>query len=1027
MKKQTREKIAYLVIVVLAVSLGASFVTVPSKADTGGAENTPADEMKIFAIDGNNKDEQGVIYTLTESDKTAKVTGQEILDEAEIRIPDKVEKDGVSYTVKEIGSYAFADCQLMTSLIMSDTVEKFSFNALDGNSCENLFLGAGITTIYSGNYKQINLREIQVDAENPYFVAENGILYDKEKTTVIKCPAKLSVSGTLSLPDSVKIVGTYAFSYCELQYIDLSNIVEIDSNAFINSNLVQADLRNCRGIGQHAFDYCRPKYIRFRENLEMETQAFWTGLNAAGLYLPAGVKGLSDSGLVAGPIKCFIVGENMTVSRKTYSELQKVAILDGVTTVDRSIITRNGVDKIYIPPTVTKFTTAADTLESSWNGTIYGAEGSAAESFAEELGKNFQAHEESEHQWQHGTYWENEEVCFQGDICQICGTIKNVTFLLGDETEEPEKAKDLVYELDENNKDSQGITYSVTSSGIAWAGTGNEEDACHAENVIIPDFVKKDGIRYKVSLLNSNVVGEETKNITIGEWVTSINPEAFSLCTNIENITISDNNAKYREEEDIIFNKTKTSICHFPPEKTGSYVIPDSVQSINQYAFRNSQLSDVIFPQHAIEIKNYAFQGSKITTVNLSHVVSVGDYAFEKCTQLRWAVFGKELSSAGSYIFNQCVRLEAVYMPYLKKGTGTALNKLCNGCFNMRHLYLPEGLEVISNAKISDLSRLEQLYIPSGINSLSLEGFNKELLTIYGKNGDLAQTYASESGYAFSAFCNNEHNLSDYVISEYEGRSLMAKRCEDCGCLAEVQVVVDGAVWDEITNPSATPTPTSPPTATSSAPPTPTATPTPTSPPTATASATPTPTSPPTATPSATPTPTTTPTPTPTTTATATPTPTPTATATVKPRVTPSPTATVSPALPSGAGTGGTTYSHTGQSAGAKPVQATTTKRVSTMVRPVITLKKKKKAGVRYLQVNLKKYKGKYIQVYVKIGKKTFRNISSKKIIIKKFKGKFKIKYSKKGQKVQIKVRTYNIAKKKKIYSPYSKVKKITT
>ncbi|MBO5485474.1 MAG: hypothetical protein J5988_00885, partial [Eubacterium sp.] len=116
MKKQTREKIAYLVIVVLAVSLGASYVTVPSKADTGGVENTPADEMEIFTIDENNKDEQGVIYTLTEANKTAKVTGQEILDEAEIRIPDKVEKDGVSYTVKEIGNYAFEDCQLMTSL-----------------------------------------------------------------------------------------------------------------------------------------------------------------------------------------------------------------------------------------------------------------------------------------------------------------------------------------------------------------------------------------------------------------------------------------------------------------------------------------------------------------------------------------------------------------------------------------------------------------------------------------------------------------------------------------------------------------------------------------------------------------------------------------------------------------------------------------------------------------------------------------------------------------------------------------------
>lgn len=112
-----------------------------------------------------------------------------------------------------------------------------------------------------------------------------------------------------------------------------------------------------------------------------------------------------------------------------------------------------------------------------------------------------------------------------------------------------------------------------------------------------------------------------------------------------------------------------------------------------------------------------------------------------------------------------------------------------------------------------------------------------------------------------------------------------------------------------------------------------------------------------------------------------------------------------------------------------KPVVSQTVKKKKKYlsVRPVITLKKKKKAGVRYLQVNLKKYKGKYIQVYVKVGKKPFKRISSKKILIKKHKRRFKIRYFKRKQKIRIKVRTYNIKKKKKIYSRYSKTKKIVT
>ena len=77
--------------------------------------------------------------------------------------------------------------------------------------------------------------------------------------------------------------------------------------------------------------------------------------------------------------------------------------------------------------------------------------------------------------------------------------------------------------------------------------------------------------------------------------------------------------------------------------------------------------------------------------------------------------------------------------------------------------------------------------------------------------------------------------------------------------------------------------------------------------------------------------------------------------------------------------------------------------------------------------IRAKKYEGEYIQVYVKNGKKKYKRVSFSNIKIKKYKGIFKVQYIKKNQRLLIKIRTYRLKKKKKIYSRYSAVKKVVT
>lgn len=63
-----------------------------------------------------------------------------------------------------------------------------------------------------------SLSEIRVDAGNVYYSSHNGVLLDKNATTLIRCPQ--GKQGTYSIPETVTALEHDAFSYCE----DLTSI-----------------------------------------------------------------------------------------------------------------------------------------------------------------------------------------------------------------------------------------------------------------------------------------------------------------------------------------------------------------------------------------------------------------------------------------------------------------------------------------------------------------------------------------------------------------------------------------------------------------------------------------------------------------------------------------------------------------------------------------------------------------------------------------------------------------------------------
>lgn len=97
-------------------------------------------------------------------------------------------------------------------------------------------------------------------------------------------------------------------------------------------------------------------------------------------------------------------------------------------------------------------------------------------------------------------------------------------------------------------------------------------------------------------------------SITIPTGVTSIGERAFTDCTNLESITVEEANTSYASVDGILFNKDKTELIACPCGKTGAFIIPDSVTTIDTLAFYYCMnLTSLTIPAGVTSIGEMAF------------------------------------------------------------------------------------------------------------------------------------------------------------------------------------------------------------------------------------------------------------------------------------------------------------------------------------------------------------------------------------------------------------------------------------
>ena len=175
----------------------------------------------------------------------------------DITIPSSVFNKGINYSVTSIEMGAFCDCSSLTSIIIPDSVTEIGTVAFGGcSSLTSVIIPDSVTEIGEGAFLHCSsltsiiisdsvtsigepaflgcsaLTEIVIGKNNPNYSSLEGVLFNKDQTTLIQCPN--GKNGAYTVPDSVTSIGEMAFARCSgLTGVTIGNsVTAIGEGAF---------------------------------------------------------------------------------------------------------------------------------------------------------------------------------------------------------------------------------------------------------------------------------------------------------------------------------------------------------------------------------------------------------------------------------------------------------------------------------------------------------------------------------------------------------------------------------------------------------------------------------------------------------------------------------------------------------------------------------------------------------------------------------------------------------------------------
>ena len=206
------------------------------------------------------------------------------------------------------------------------------------------------------------------------------------------------------------------------------------------------------------------------------------------------------------------------------------------------------------------------------------------------------------------------------------------------------------------------------------------------------------------------------------------------------------------------------------PDYVTSIKLPDTVESIGDYAFGNSEsLQSIAFGTGLKIIEGDAFKdctGLKAVEIP-SGVIKIGDSAFSGCSHMTSVVIPSGVPEIGSGIFSACVSLKSV-----KIGKNSEIGMaMFADCSSLTSINIPEGTKYIFSSAFSSCTSLASVTIPSSVTEIGMDAFketNLTSVTIPGKSVYISDWAFGDCKELKKYTINDAYNIADKALGYYK-------------------------------------------------------------------------------------------------------------------------------------------------------------------------------------------------------------------------------------------------------------------
>ena len=452
------------------------------------------------------------------------------------------------------------------------------------DNLETVELPSTLTEIGDYNFNDCpKLKSIDVSKQNPYYTSEKGILYNKDKTILIKYPTDKA----------------------ETEYSFPDRLTQVYGGAFCNNNNLKSVFVNKSTTEELDFYYC---FSLEKIVVDPENTAFCS--DSQGVMYTKDMKSVVT---IAYKIKEFVVPES--VSDIAYN---CASFCDELTKITFHKKSTNIMESLFFFPALEEINVSEKNKEySSVDGILYNKRKTELLYYPPmKEGKSFTVPDSVKNITDLGGR-KLETIIIPDNVISLdhsaflcCEKLKNITIGKGlekidftgeftAENENPFRNSPLLEKItvDEENKyyysDSFGALYTKDMKNlIAVPANGSFTE------YRVPDSIERILNCFAIcSKLEKIFIGSNVKYISVGEEGTE-GILGFYDCISLKEIIVSDENPYFVSVDGVLFSKDMTGLYLYPASKEGeSYSVPNSVKIIGDFAFaKNKNLKKLYIP-----------------------------------------------------------------------------------------------------------------------------------------------------------------------------------------------------------------------------------------------------------------------------------------------------------------------------------------------------------------------------------------------------------------------------------------------